>query len=181
MIYRFKDLVPKIGTRVFIAPGADIIGDVLLEDDCSVWFNVTIRGDVHYIRIGKKTNIQDNSVLHVTNGLFPLNIGEMVTVGHAAVLHGCSIGNNTLIGMGAIVLDGAQIADNSIVAAGSLVREAMHFPAGVLIAGSPARVKRPLKIEEIEKNRQYALNYLNYKSIYLQQKDFKLNEESGSE
>ncbi|TFH02753.1 MAG: gamma carbonic anhydrase family protein [Calditrichales bacterium] len=181
MIYKFENLNPHIGENVFIAPSADIIGDVTLADDCSIWFNVTVRGDVHYIKIGKKTNIQDNSVLHVTNGIFPLNIGEMVTVGHGAILHGCTIGNNALIGMGAVILDGAEISDNSIVAAGSLVREGQHFPEGILIAGSPARVKRKLRDDEIEKNLLYARNYLNYKTKYMDTNDFKIIEETGCE
>ncbi len=167
MLYRYKNHIPKTGSRVFIAPNSDVIGNVALGDDCGVWFNVTIRGDVHYIRIGDRTNIQDNTILHVTNRLFPLEIGSEVTVAHGVILHGCKIGDNTLIGMGSVILDGAEIGANSIVAGGSLVRESSKFPSGVLIAGSAAGVKRSLRPSEIEKNRKYAANYVTYKDEYL--------------
>jgi carbonic anhydrase/acetyltransferase-like protein (isoleucine patch superfamily) len=167
MIYKYKDYIPKLGKDVFIAPSADVIGNVTLGDDCSVWFNVTIRGDVHYIRIGDETNIQDNSILHVTKGRFPLNIGNRVTVAHGVALHGCTINDQTLVGMGAIVLDDAEIGEKSIIAAGSLIREGKKFPGSSLIAGFPAKVVRPLKDDEIEKNLQYARNYIDYKNTYL--------------
>jgi carbonic anhydrase/acetyltransferase-like protein (isoleucine patch superfamily) len=167
MIFRYKQYSPATGSGTFIAPGADVIGNVTIGSDSSIWFNVTVRGDVHFIRIGSRTNIQDNSILHVTNGLFPLTIGDGVTIAHGVILHGCTIGDNTLIGMGTTILDNAGIGGDSIVAAGSLVREGKRFPAGVLIAGSPAGVKRALTQAEIEKNRQYAENYVHYKNEYL--------------
>jgi carbonic anhydrase/acetyltransferase-like protein (isoleucine patch superfamily) len=167
MIYSFKKYIPILGKNVFIAPSADVIGNVTLGDNCSVWFNVTIRGDVHYIKIGDETNIQDNSILHVTNGKFPLNIGNRVTVAHGVALHGCTIHDQTLVGMGAIVLDNVEVGKKSIVAAGSLLREGKKFPDASLIAGSPAKVIRSLKNEEIEKNLQYARNYIEYKNEYL--------------
>jgi len=166
MIYRYKNYIPVTGSGVFIAPGADVIGNVTIGDDSGIWFNVTVRGDVHYIRIGNRTNIQDNSLLHVTSGLFPLEIGSQVTIAHGVILHGCRIGDNTLIGMGSTILDDAEIGANSIVAAGSLVRESKIFPEGVLIAGSPAVVKRSLTTTEIEKNLKYAANYVKYKDEY---------------
>jgi len=172
MIYRYKEFLPVTGKGVFIAPGADVIGNVTIGDDCGIWFNVTIRGDVHYIRIGERTNIQDNSILHVTNSLFPLEIGSRVTVAHGVILHGCNIGDNTLIGMGTTVLDNAQIGSDSVIAAGSLIREGRTFPDGVLIAGAPAMVKRPLRKEEIDKNRKYSENYVQYKNEYLNRKTF---------
>lgn len=137
MLYRYKKFTPKLGKNIFIAPTACIIGDVSIGEGSSVWFNVTIRGDVHFIKIGMYTNIQDNCILHVTKGKHPLVIGNNITVGHGVILHGCTVKDNSLIGMGAIVLDGAEISEDSIVAAGSLVREGAKFPAGNLIAGTP--------------------------------------------
>lgn len=166
MIYSYKSLIPEIHKTVFIAPSADVIGDVTIGHDSSVWFNVTIRGDVHFITIGTRTNIQDNSMLHVTNGVFPLSIGNDVTIAHSVTVHGCTINDATLIGMGAVILDGAEIGHSSIVAAGSLVREGKTFPPEVLIAGSPASVKRHLTENEIKKNLQYAENYVQYKNVY---------------
>jgi carbonic anhydrase/acetyltransferase-like protein (isoleucine patch superfamily) len=172
MIYSYKKLSPQIAQSAFIAPSADIIGDVSIADDSSVWFHVTIRGDVHFIKIGTETNIQDNSLLHVTNGKFPLTIGNSVTVGHHVTLHGCTIGNNVLIGMGAIVLDGVEIGSDSVVAAGSLIRENQTFPDGVLIAGLPAEIKRQLTSGELNMNRTYAQNYVTYKNNYLHPEKF---------
>ena len=172
MIYRFKDISPEIHESVFCAPSAEIIGDVTIAAECSIWFNVTIRGDVHYIRIGAGTNVQDHAMLHVTNGVYPLNIGKNVTIAHSVTLHGCTVNDNTLIGMGSVILDGAEIGHSSIVAAGSLVREGKSFPPGVLIAGSPALVKRPLTGPEIKKNLQYAENYKRYKEDYKNPKLF---------
>jgi carbonic anhydrase/acetyltransferase-like protein (isoleucine patch superfamily) len=172
MIYDYKKYKPSLGKKVFIAPSADIIGNVSIGDDCSIWFNVTIRGDVHYIKIGEETNIQDNSILHVTNGKFPLNIGNRVTVAHGVALHGCTINDQTLVGIGAIVLDDVEVGEKSIIAAGSLLREGKKFPGSSLIAGSPARVIRSLEKEEIEKNLQYARNYIDYKNSYLNKYDF---------
>jgi len=164
---------PKIGQSVFIAPSAQIIGDVTIGDNSSVWFNTTIRGDVHYIKIGKDTNIQDNVMLHVTNGKFPLQIGNGVTVAHGAIIHGSTIRDNTLIGMGAIILDDTIIDENSIIAAGSLILQGKNYPPGHLIAGSPARIIRPLKDEEIEKNLTYSRNYTAYKNSYLNKTIFR--------
>ena len=173
MIYEYKKMQPNIGQNVFIAPGAQIIGDVTLGDDASIWFNTTLRGDVHFIKIGKETNIQDNAVLHVTNGKFPLTIGNGVTVAHGVILHGCTIGENTLVGMGAIILDDTIIGRDSIIAAGSLVLQGNDYPPGHLIGGSPARIIRPLKDEEVEKNLSFARNYVDYKNSYLNNNIFK--------
>ncbi|RKY91574.1 MAG: gamma carbonic anhydrase family protein, partial [Ignavibacteriae bacterium] len=122
-LYPYLDLYPSIAESVFLAPGVKIIGDVEIGENSSVWYNSIIRGDVHYIKIGKLTNIQDCSMLHVTNGKYPLNIGNKVTVGHSVSLHGCTINDLCLIGIGAIILDGAIVKEKSIVAAGALVRQ----------------------------------------------------------
>ncbi len=167
MIYSYKDYIPNIHKSVFIAPSADIVGNISIGKDSSLWFNVTARADVHFIKIGEKTNIQDNSVLHVTNGIFPLILGNEVTVGHGAALHGCVIGDSTLIGISATILDGAEIGEFSIVAAGSLVREGKKFPSGVLIAGTPAKIKRDLTEDEKQKILKYAKNYVDYSRSFL--------------
>jgi len=167
MIYQYKEYKPNLGNNVFIAPSADVIGNVTIGNDCSVWFNVTIRGDVHYIKIGNETNIQDNSILHVTKGRFPLNIGNRVTIAHGVALHGCTINDQTLICIGSIILDDVEVGEKSIVAAGSLLREGKKFPSHSLIAGFPARVIRSLENDEVEKNLQYAKNYIHYKNEYL--------------
>ena len=177
MIYSYKKYKPVLGKKIFIAPSADIIGNVSIGNECGIWFNVTIRGDVNYIKIGDETNIQDNSILHVTNGKFPLNIGNRVTVAHGVTLHGCTINDLTLVGMGAIVLDDVVVGEKSLIAAGSLLREGNEFPGSSLIAGSPARVIRPLKKKELEKNLQYARNYIDYKNIYLNKNYFKMIKE----
>ncbi len=174
MVFSYKEFIPNIHESVFVAPSADIIGDIIIGKNSSVWFNVTIRADVHFIRIGESTNVQDNSILHVTNGVHPLIIEDNVTIGHNVSLHGCTIGNTTLIGIGAIVLDDAEIGENSIVGAGSLVRESKKFPPGVLIAGSPAEIKRDLKDYEIQKNKLYATNYIEYSQSYLDKDIFKI-------
>lgn len=134
--------------------------------DSSVWFNSVVRGDVNYVRIGERTNIQDNTVLHVTHKKYALRIGSNVTVGHGVVLHGCSVGNAVLIGMGSIVLDNVTVQSHSLVAAGSVVPEGFEVPEGMLVAGVPARIKRPLKREEIDFLEQSAANYLKYVQSY---------------
>jgi carbonic anhydrase/acetyltransferase-like protein (isoleucine patch superfamily) len=170
----FKQLIPKIDKSVFIAKSADIIGDVKIKNESSVWFGVVIRADVHSICIGERTSIQDGTVIHVTHYKlpdksdgYPTVIGDDVTVGHRAVLHGCTVGNACLIGMGAIILDGAQIGDESIVGAGSLVTQGKIFPPRSLIMGSPARVVRTLNDEEIKKLYVSAARYVKLKDEYL--------------
>lgn len=161
-----RGFTPSLGKEIFIADGAQIIGDVKIADGASIWFNTTLRGDVMPITIGKETNIQDGSTLHGTYGKHACSVGDRVTVGHNVVLHGCKIGNNCLIGMGSIVMDGAEIGERSVVGAGSLVTEGKKFPAGSLIVGRPAVVKRPLNEEELNFLEQSADNYLLYKSWY---------------
>ncbi|MBF8293588.1 MAG: gamma carbonic anhydrase family protein [Bacteroidetes bacterium] len=166
MIIPYRGIKPKIDPSVFIAEGAQIIGDVEIGRDSSVWFNTVIRGDVHYIRIGERTNIQDNCVLHVTHDTYPLVIGSDVTVGHGAILHAATIKDRCLIGMGAKVLDNATVGPYALVAAGALVLEHFEVPEGALVAGVPARIKRMLTEEEREQIVQSARNYVGYVKTY---------------
>ncbi|MGA1846502.1 gamma carbonic anhydrase family protein [Deferribacter abyssi] len=160
-------LKPVLGKNVFIAHNATVIGDVNIGDESSIWFHVTIRADVNYIKIGKCSNIQDNSVIHVTLNKFPTILGDYVTVGHNVTLHGCTIKNNCLIGIGAIIMDNSIISENTIVAAGTLIPPNKNFPPNVLIKGSPGKVVKELSEEEIKGIANYALRYKKYKDIYL--------------
>jgi gamma-carbonic anhydrase len=157
---------PTISKDVFIADGAKIISDVTIGEKSSIWYNTTLRGDVMPITIGRETNIQDGSTLHGTFGKHACVIGDRVTVGHNVVLHGCKIGNSTLIGMGSIVMDGAVVPDHCVVGAGSLVTEGKVFEPYSLIVGRPAVFKRRLNDEEIKFLEQSADNYILYKSWY---------------
>lgn len=167
MILPFKNKIPQINKNVFIADGAIVIGDVTIDNDSSVWFNAVIRGDVHYIKIGERTNIQDGSVLHVTNGKYFLEIGNDVTIGHNAVVHGCIVKSNVLVGMGSVILDRAVVNSNSIVGAGALVKEGFTVPEGVLVAGVPAKIIRDVTDEEIMKIKESAMGYVCYAKEYL--------------
>ena len=167
MILPYKDLYPQLGQNIFLAPNATLIGDVHLGDDCSVWFGAVIRGDVNYIRIGAKTNIQDLCMCHVTLNKWPLLVGEGVTVGHGAILHGCVIQDYCLIGMGARILDGARIGPRALIAAGAVVREGFVVPENTLVAGTPAEIKRALRPQEIENLLASAERYVSYKNTYL--------------
>ena len=159
-IYQLDDLKPALHGTAWIADSAQVMGNVTLGEDCSVWFGVVIRGDTETITIGKGSNIQDNSVLHADVGL-PLVIGENVTVGHQVMLHGCTVGDNSLIGIQAVVLNGAKIGKNCLVGAGSLVTEGKQFPDGCMILGSPARVIRQLTPEQIEGLKMSAQHYID--------------------
>jgi gamma-carbonic anhydrase len=162
-LYAFDGKVPKVHESVFLAAGARVIGDVELAENVSVWFNTVIRGDVERIRIGRNTNIQDNATIHVTNFSNPTRVGESVTIGHGAVLHGCTVKDGALIGMNAVVLDRAVIGEESLVAAGSVVLGGTIVPPRMLVAGIPAKVMRPLKEKEIEEVvRSGASNYMMY-------------------
>jgi carbonic anhydrase/acetyltransferase-like protein (isoleucine patch superfamily) len=151
---------------VFLADGVQIVGDVEIGEDSSVWFNSVIRGDVHWIRIGKRTNIQDGSVIHVTRDKYATLIGDEVTVGHGARIHGATLNDRCLIGVGAILLDRSVIGHDCIVAAGSIVTEGFEAPPRSLVMGCPAQVKRPLTEEEIARIGQTARNYLSYVALY---------------
>jgi carbonic anhydrase/acetyltransferase-like protein (isoleucine patch superfamily) len=167
MIRSYKGIRPKLGARVYVDPSAQVIGDVELGDHASVWMNTVLRGDVHFIRIGAYTNIQDNCVVHVQAPEYPAVVADHVTVGHSVNLHGCRVGAGCLIGIGAIVLNGAEIGAESIVAAGSLVPERMHVPPRSLVMGAPARVRRRLDDGEAARLRTYAESYFEYKETYL--------------
>ncbi|MCW8803754.1 MAG: gamma carbonic anhydrase family protein [Ignavibacteriaceae bacterium] len=167
-IFPYKEYFPKMGENVFLASGVKIIGNVEIGNNASVWYNTVIRGDVHYIKIGQSTNIQDCSMLHVTNGKFPLNIGNKVTIGHSVSLHGCTLQDLCLIGIGAIILDGAVIESNSMVAAGALVKQKFVVPSGKLVAGVPAKVIRDLTKEEIKDIEYGATRYIEYARITLE-------------
>jgi carbonic anhydrase/acetyltransferase-like protein (isoleucine patch superfamily) len=164
----YKDQYPKLAEGVFIAAGAWIIGDVNIGRDSSIWFNTIVRGDVHYIRIGMETNVQDNSTLHVTGGRFPLNIGDRVTIGHRAIVHGCTVEDDCLIGMGAVVMDGAKIGRGSLVAAGSVVTPGTLVPEGSLVVGIPAVVKKPVSDLETRLIQEAASHYIGLAKDYLQ-------------
>ncbi|HEX9458202.1 MAG TPA: gamma carbonic anhydrase family protein [Thermoanaerobaculia bacterium] len=157
----------RIGQRVFIAENATLIGDVSLGDDCSIWYGAVLRGDVHSIRIGPRTNIQDNCVLHVTNDTHPIDIAEEVTIGHGVIAHGCTIGRGALIGMGSRVLDGARVGELALIGGGALVGEGMEIPPRTLAVGVPARVKRDLRMDEIARLEQSWRHYIEYKEKYL--------------
>lgn len=161
-----RGFIPEIAKDVFVADNARIIGDVKIGEKSSVWYNVTIRGDVMPIRIGKEANIQDGSVLHGTYKKFGCIIDDRVTIGHLVMLHGCHIGRESLVGMGSIVMDGAEIGEQCIVGAGSLVTEAAKFPPRSLILGRPAKVIRALTEDEIKALSYSADNYLLYKTWY---------------
>jgi gamma-carbonic anhydrase len=165
-IMPFKGMYPELDPSVFIADGGRIIGDVKMEKDCSVWFNTVVRGDVNYIRIGERTNIQDNAVIHVTHKKFPCIIGANVTVGHSAVIHAATIYDYCLIGMGAVVLDDAKVGPFSLVAAGAVVLGGTVIPEGTLVAGTPAKVIRTLTDEERAMLRQSAQNYVDYVAAF---------------
>jgi len=157
---------PRLGRRVFLAPGAVVTGDVTLGDDVSFWFHTVARGDVHWIRIGARTNVQDGSVLHVTHETHPLEIGADVVIGHQAVLHGCTIEDGALIGIGARVLDGAVVEHDAQVGAGAVVTPGHVVPAGHLALGVPAKVVRPLGDEERQTIREIAQRYVDLKERY---------------
>ena len=166
LILPFQTHRPVLAPSVFLAPTAVVIGDVDIGAESSVWFHAVIRGDVHRIRIGHRTNIQDHCTAHVTHGKWPLHVGDDVTVGHGVILHGCTIEDGCLIGMGSIVMDGAVVERGSISGAGSLVTEKTRIPAGHLALGRPARVSRPLTPEEAAFLPQSAAHYAALAKAY---------------
>ncbi len=166
IILPYLEKFPDINETVYLCDNVVIVGDVEIKRGASIWFGSVVRGDVNYIRIGENTNIQDNSVLHVYHDIGPLVIGNGVTVGHSVNLHGCEIGDNCLIGIGAIVLTGARIGKNSIIAAGTVVKENAVIPEGSLVAGVPGVIKKKLKQNEIDSIKESAVNYAGYVKNY---------------
>ncbi len=162
----FGDKTPRLHPSVFVADDATVIGDVEIGERSSIWFGAIVRGDVNHIRIGARTNVQDVAVLHVTSRTHPTLVGDDVTLGHRVTLHGCTLRNRVLIGIGAVVMDGAVVEDDAMVGAGSLVPPGMVVPSGTLAIGSPARVKRQLTPEEVAYFRISARNYADYAEQY---------------
>jgi gamma-carbonic anhydrase len=166
LIRPYRGVVPRIAASAYIDSSAQIIGDVTVGERSSVWLNVSIRGDVNYIRVGDETSIQDNCVLHVDHDVYPCLVGNRVTVGHSVVLHGCQVEDDALIGIGAIVLNGAKIGAGAVVAAGALVPEGMEVPAQTLVMGTPAKVRRAVTSEEQQRFRKNCENYVKITAIY---------------
>lgn len=173
----YRGQMPQLGERVYIDPAATVIGDVDIGDDTSVWPGTVIRGDMHWIRIGKRCSIQDGSVLHITHRYkqqpdgWPLSIGDDVTVGHKVCLHGCTVGNRVLVGIGAVVLDGVVVEDEVMIGAGTLVPPGKRLQSGFLYVGNPCKQSRPLKPEEIEWLSYSPKNYVKLKDEFLQEQD----------
>lgn len=167
IVLPFKGLVPRIGRDVFIAPGAAVIGDVEIGDGANVWFGCVIRGDDHWVRIGPDACIQDGTVIHVSLGTNPTSIGARTTIGHGVRLHGCTIEDDAMVGIGATVLDGAHVECGAIVAAGAVLAPGKRVPAGEMWAGCPARPARAVKPEEIEFIRRNAPHYRGLAAAYL--------------
>jgi len=163
----FRGKTPRLGQRVYVAEGAAIIGDVEIGDDSSIWYGAVLRGDIDAIRIGARTNIQDNCVLHVTGGVHRTTVEDEVTIGHAAVVHGCTVRRGALIGMGSRVLDGAVVGEQALVAAGAVVSEGMQVPPRTLVAGVPARIKRELTADELVRLEESWKHYVDVKEEYL--------------
>lgn len=176
-LFSYQDLFPQIDDTVFLGPGVKIVGDVQIGRFSSVWHNSVIRGDVHYVKIGEYTNIQDLSMLHVTNGKYPLNIGSNVTVGHSVKLHGCTLEDFSFIGIGAIVLDGAVVEHHSMVAAGAVVRPGFVVPSGKLVGGVPAKVIRDLSDDELLEIENSAKRYYKYVQLTMDSQTEKINDE----
>ena len=164
-LYELDGMAPQVAASAWVADNAQVIGNVLLHEDSSVWFGATLRGDTETITVGRGSNIQDGSVLHADVG-FPMTVGENVTVGHQVMLHGCTIGDNSLIGIGAVVLNGAKIGKQCLVGAGSLVTEGKEFPDGSMILGSPAKAVKSLTPEQIEGLRMSAKHYTDNAARY---------------
>ena len=168
---------PHLGDRVFVAETATIIGDVTIGDDASIWYGAVVRGDVFRIRIGARTNVQDNCTLHVTSGTWPVVIEDEVTIGHGVIAHGCTLRRGSLIGMGSRVLDGAVVGEMALVGAGALVPEGMRVPPRTLVLGVPARVKRDLMPEELARLDDSWRHYVELKDAYLKDEGGRMKDE----
>lgn len=167
MLRPYKGLLPRVHPTAYVDDSAQVIGDVEIGEESSLWMNVVVRGDVHWIRIGRRSNVQDGTIVHVMRDTHPTTIGDDVTIGHGAIVHGCTIHDRVLVGMGAILLNGADIGSDSIVAAGTLLPEGMVVPPRSLVMGSPGKVRRPLTDDEVASVRWYADNYVRYRLDYV--------------
>lgn len=167
MLKTYRGIAPTIAPSAFVEDTAVVIGDVIIGPESSVWFHAVIRGDVNHIRIGHRTNIQDLCLLHVAHNTHPLILGDNITVGHRAVLHGCTLQDRVLIGMGAIIMDGVVIEEDCIIGAGALITERIHIPPKSLVMGSPAKVKRMLTDAEMQWIKESAANYIRYAEQYV--------------
>lgn len=163
----YKGRLPVIHPSAFVDESAQVIGDVEIGAESSVWMQTVIRGDVNYIRIGDRTNVQDGTIVHVQHDTCPTIIGHDVTIGHGAIVHGCTIHDRVLVGMGAIILNGAEIGEDCIIAAGTLITEGTVIPPRSMVMGSPGRVRRPLTDRDLEMIREFAGNYVRYRLDYL--------------
>ncbi len=166
MIRAYAGILPTVPSSCYVDHSAQVIGDVILGDQASVWMNAVVRGDVNSIRIGARSNVQDCAVLHGMRHLYPVTIGEMVTIGHNATVHGCTVADAVLIGIGAVVLNDARIGEGSIIAAGAVIPEHTVIPPRSLVAGVPGKVRRTLADDDVATILQYARNYLDYSAIY---------------
>lgn len=171
MIRAYQGKIPVIPASCYVDPSAQVIGDVEMGEHSSLWMNAVVRGDVHSIRIGARTNVQDGTVLHGMRHLYPVVIGEMVTIGHNATVHGCTLEDAVLIGIGAVVLNDARIGEGSIIAAGAVIPEHTIIPPNSLVAGVPGRIRRTLGDADREMILTYARNYLDYTRIYLEERE----------
>ena len=172
MLYSYKNHTPSIHPTAFIAPSAEVIGDVQIGKDTSIWFQCLIRGDVNSIRIGENCNIQDMTLIHVARDEFPVSLGNNISIGHRVTLHGCTLKDFSFVGMGATLMDGVELGEYSFVAAGSLVTPGKKIPAGVLVMGSPAKIQREINDKEKLIIERTAKNYQKYKEVYLSPENF---------
>lgn len=167
MLRSYKGVLPRVHSTAYVDQSAQVIGDVEIGEGSSVWMNVVMRGDVHWIRMGRGSNVQDGTIVHVMRGTHPTTIGNEVTIGHAAVVHGCTLHDRVLVGMGAILLNGVEVGEDSIVAAGTLLPEGTRISPRSLVMGSPGTVRRELTQQEIASIRDYAERYVAYRLDYM--------------
>jgi gamma-carbonic anhydrase len=167
MLRAYKGITPRVHPTAYVDTTAQVIGDVEIGEASSVWMNAVVRGDVHWIRIGARSNVQDNTTVHVMNATNPTTIGDDVTIGHGAIIHGCTLHDRILVGMGAIILNGVVVGEDSIVAAGTLLTEDTRVPPRSLVMGSPGKVRRELTDEDVRSIRVYAERYVEYRLDYM--------------
>ncbi len=167
MLRPYRGQLPRVHPTAFIDSSAQVIGDVEIGEDSSIWMNAVVRGDVHWIRIGARSNVQDGTIVHVMIGTHPTTIGDDVTIGHGAIVHGCTLQDRILVGMGAIILNGGVVGSDSIVAAGTLLTEGTQVPPRSLVMGSPGKVRRELSDEDVASIRTYADRYVGYRLDYM--------------